>query len=502
MTPIRSLALLVITTLAMLTALALGGCSKPAEDPGAAAVPAPSSAPAQTSDDDKPITMYFVPSMEAGEVITSAEEIVAALEERTGYTFDVEVPTSYIAVVEAMGAEPARADIAWLSTFAYVLASDKYGAEIALQVGRYGELEYRGMFVTRKDSGIKSLEDIAGKTIAFVDPASTSGHIYPSAMLSDWGIEPAETVFAGGHPQAMLAVYSGRTDVGCAYYSPTSDEGEIRDARSDLLNEHFDAGEVLQIIEFTDWIPNDTVTFRRGFPRRRKPTGSFRLFWTTLPRQRARAALGELYNITELVPVEDAGYDSVREKLAALGIADESTLQALIERNELPSDEAAGESASESAAEPVEEEPGALALGQRRRANRRGSEKVYDDGTFALRMSIWRSPRVSSSSSSAYPGSGKSTLLRCINRLIDPTEGRITFEGDDVTAARGADLRRIRRRMGMVFQQFNLVPRSSVLRNVLAATGVSRCAALPLGALAPADGPDGPRLPRAGGNRR
>jgi len=59
-------------------------------------------------------------------------------------------------------------------------------------------------------------------------------------------------------------------------------------------------------------------------------------------------------------------------------------------------------------------------------------------------------------------------LLRCINRLIDPTEGRITFEGDDVTAARGADLRRIRRRMGMVFQQFNLVPRSSVLRNVLA----------------------------------
>jgi phosphonate transport system substrate-binding protein len=357
-TPIRSLALLVITTLAMLTALALGGCSKPAEDPGAAAVPAPSSAPAQTSDDDKPITMYFVPSMEAGEVITSAEEIVAALEERTGYTFDVEVPTSYIAVVEAMGAEPARADIAWLSTFAYVLASDKYGAEIALQVGRYGELEYRGMFVTRKDSGIKSLEDIAGKTIAFVDPASTSGHIYPSAMLKDRGIEPAETVFAGGHPQAMLAVYSGRTDVGCAYYSPTSDEGEIRDARKDLLKEYPDAGEVLQIIEFTDWIPNDTVTFRRGFPAEKKDR-IVQALLDYLATPEGAKALGELYNITELVPVEDAGYDSVREKLAALGIADESTLQALIERNELPSDEAAGESATESAAEPVEEEPGA-----------------------------------------------------------------------------------------------------------------------------------------------
>ena len=65
-------------------------------------------------------------------------------------------------------------------------------------------------------------------------------------------------------------------------------------------------------------------------------------------------------------------------------------------------------------------------------------------------------------------GSGKSTLLRCINRLIDPTEGRILWDGVDVTAAEGEDLRHIRRQIGMVFQQFNLVKRSSVLTNVLA----------------------------------
>jgi phosphonate transport system ATP-binding protein len=65
-------------------------------------------------------------------------------------------------------------------------------------------------------------------------------------------------------------------------------------------------------------------------------------------------------------------------------------------------------------------------------------------------------------------GSGKSTLLRCINRLIEPTSGRIVFDDVDVTKARGAELRRIRRRMGMVFQQFNLVRRSSVFQNVLA----------------------------------
>lgn len=65
-------------------------------------------------------------------------------------------------------------------------------------------------------------------------------------------------------------------------------------------------------------------------------------------------------------------------------------------------------------------------------------------------------------------GSGKSTLLRCINRLIEPTAGTIIFDGIDVTRASARQLRQIRRRMAMIFQQFNLVRRSTVLTNVLA----------------------------------
>ena len=64
-------------------------------------------------------------------------------------------------------------------------------------------------------------------------------------------------------------------------------------------------------------------------------------------------------------------------------------------------------------------------------------------------------------------GSGKSTLLRCINRLIEPTAGTIVFDGIDVTRASSRQLRQIRRRMAMIFQQFNLVKRSTVLTNVL-----------------------------------
>ncbi|RLD06046.1 MAG: phosphonate ABC transporter ATP-binding protein, partial [Chloroflexi bacterium] len=64
-------------------------------------------------------------------------------------------------------------------------------------------------------------------------------------------------------------------------------------------------------------------------------------------------------------------------------------------------------------------------------------------------------------------GSGKSTLLRCINRLIEPTAGDIIWDDVNVTQASDDELRTIRRKIGMVFQHFNLVNRSSVLTNVL-----------------------------------
>ncbi|MDQ4075212.1 MAG: phosphonate ABC transporter ATP-binding protein [Chloroflexota bacterium] len=93
--------------------------------------------------------------------------------------------------------------------------------------------------------------------------------------------------------------------------------------------------------------------------------------------------------------------------------------------------------------------------------------KVYDDGTRALNDVTFDVEDGEFLVIIGLSGSGKSTLLRCINRLIEPTSGRIIYKGQDITAANPAELRRIRRQIGMVFQHFNLVRRSSVLRNVL-----------------------------------
>ena len=98
----------------------------------------------------------------------------------------------------------------------------------------------------------------------------------------------------------------------------------------------------------------------------------------------------------------------------------------------------------------------------------RNVSKTYANGTKGLHhinLTIGRGEFVAIVGLS---GAGKSTLLRSMNRLHDITEGEIVIGGQSITSAKGKELRRIRRDIGMIFQSFNLVKRSSVLRNVLA----------------------------------
>jgi phosphonate transport system ATP-binding protein len=94
--------------------------------------------------------------------------------------------------------------------------------------------------------------------------------------------------------------------------------------------------------------------------------------------------------------------------------------------------------------------------------------KIYEGGVQALDNVSFDVPEGQFLAVIGLSGSGKSTLLRCINRLIEPTQGTIFWDDTDITNATDDELRTIRRRIGMVFQHFNLVHRSSVLTNVLA----------------------------------
>ena len=94
--------------------------------------------------------------------------------------------------------------------------------------------------------------------------------------------------------------------------------------------------------------------------------------------------------------------------------------------------------------------------------------KVYEGGTQAINDVSFSVKPGEFLAVIGLSGSGKSTLLRCINRLIEPTEGQIIWNGEDITAASQDEMLRIRRKIGMIFQHFNLVSRSRVITNVLA----------------------------------
>lgn len=217
----------------------------------AAAAPPP--APAQTK-----LVMAFVPSVETRTILESGNRIAHLLEMATGYQFEAVVATSYAGVIEAMGAR--RADIGWLNTLSYVIAHQKYGVEVRLITVRFGVPYYQAEVITQAASGIASLADLRGKRFAFVDPASTSGYLFPLAGLRKAGYDPqkffGQTVFAGSHTNVVLAVYQGRVDAGAVY----------DDARATVQRTLPDIMQKVKVVWKSDLIPNDNVSVRSGLP--------------------------------------------------------------------------------------------------------------------------------------------------------------------------------------------------------------------------------------------
>jgi len=209
-----------------------------------------------------PLRMMFVPSGDAQVIVKGGQELAQHLQKETGLYFKTSVATSYAAVIEAMGA--GKVDIGWLATFSYVLAKEKYDVELLLVVQRFGSPFYRGQIMVRTDSGIDSLKDLKGKSFAFVDPASTSGHLYPKTLLLSKGLDPkfffGKTVFAGSHNAVVFSIYKGEVDGGAAY------DG----SRAAVAKSYPDIFEKIKVIAYTKEIPNDTISVRKELPENLK----------------------------------------------------------------------------------------------------------------------------------------------------------------------------------------------------------------------------------------
>src|SRR5574341_2663406 len=127
------------------------------------------------------LVLAFVPSQDTQRVLETGSTLGRMIEVATGYRVRTEVPTSYVATVEAMCA--GRVDIAFLAPFAYVLAHQKCGADVRLVSVRASLPFYKSQIMYRADLTVKDLNDLRGKKFAFVTPASASGYLFPAALL-------------------------------------------------------------------------------------------------------------------------------------------------------------------------------------------------------------------------------------------------------------------------------------------------------------------------------
>jgi len=305
--------------------------------------------------ESNPIQVFFVPSVEAQTITTGGEVMAQALKEATGLNFQVSVPTSYAATVEAMCAAP-DASMGFIPAAGYVIANNRCGVEVAAAAVRRGWNVYWAAYIVRRDSPIYTYGDLAGKSWAYPDAGSTSGYIVPSVELKAAGIEPGERVEAGGHNQVVQAVYSGEADFGTTFYSPptvpgapwrigdlaepydlTVDEsrigedgnlyvGDLRilDARANIRETAPDVVDQVRILRLSAPIPNDTLSFGPSFPAelRQQIMDALYAFAETDAWDQSIGS-EDFYGWSGLAPITDAGYDPVRLQFQILGLTEE-----------------------------------------------------------------------------------------------------------------------------------------------------------------------------------
>ncbi len=273
---------------------------------------------AKLGTEKNPIVMSFVPSGDTQEIIASGDQLAQMIQDKTGLVIKANVGTDFAAVREAMGAS--KAHIGWMNTFNYVLAHEKYGVDVALVTVRFGSTSYKGQIIVRADSGIKTLDDLKGKVMCWVDPNSTSGYIVPRIMLKANGIDPdkdfAKTIEAGSHNNVVTQVYNGDCDAGATYV----------DARSSVEKDIPDVKEKVIAIATTADIPNDNVSFIKDFPQAERDKIVNALLEISNSEE-GKKALNELYSIEGLEKADDSFYDAFRAELSKAGINIEDLAQ-------------------------------------------------------------------------------------------------------------------------------------------------------------------------------
>jgi phosphonate transport system substrate-binding protein len=169
------------------------------------------------------LTIGLIPEQNVFKQTARYQPLGDYIGKKTGLKVKFTILSRYGNIIDRFRAE--KLDGAFFGSFTGALAIRKLGVEfLARPVNLDGSSTYRGYIFVRKDSGIKSVADMKGKRLAFVDKATTAGYVFPVAFLREHGVTNIrtyfrETYFAGSHDAAIFAVLDKKADVGCAKHS-------------------------------------------------------------------------------------------------------------------------------------------------------------------------------------------------------------------------------------------------------------------------------------------
>ena len=258
------------------------------------------------------LKLAFIPQENPEKLLGDIETITQWLGQEIGVPVEGFVTFDHAAAVEAL--RNGDADISFMGGLPFVLAEKEIGAVPLLSEVYRGAPTYTGRIFVRKDSSIETLADLKGRDIAFADPISESGYMYPLAEFEKAGLieSPGKAedffgrvFFAGGYQQAMQAMAAGLVDAaGASQYA-------------DLLLTPDQQAEVTWIAE-SPAIPSHVVIARPGLDP--DLTQRFTAAMMKLNQPEHRAKLAYLYGPDGYVLADGAAYDGIREMAQKFGL--------------------------------------------------------------------------------------------------------------------------------------------------------------------------------------
>ncbi|MDU0342368.1 phosphonate ABC transporter substrate-binding protein [Bosea rubneri] len=208
----------------------------------------------------KVVRVGLIPSEDSRAMLESSQQLLDALEKNLGIKVQGFVAADYNGVIEAM--RSGHVEVAYLGPFSYVLGTTVAPIEAfaTAETAKSGRTFYHSQIITRKDSGIKEVKDLKGRTFAFVDPSSTSGHLFPKAGLMKIGFDPEKdfgrVLFTGSHDANALAVANKRVDAATI-------ADRIFDAA--VQKKLVDPADI-QVVWRSDPIPESPTCWRKNLP--------------------------------------------------------------------------------------------------------------------------------------------------------------------------------------------------------------------------------------------